>query len=237
MGIEGGTFNIARKLFHSEIWLYKPSSWKVIWIYILGKVSYKTSGALKRGVGYFNFTKERELVGDDITRDMIKKCLAFLRESEMIRTTKSTRGMYIEVLKYDVYQTLDNFEAPAKAPQEHHRSTTEAPLYNKKLRSKEIKKYSAEGALVIKLFEEVDSKNKTYYGNTTQRASSDFLLREYGMEKIEKAVEIIKTKRGTVGFPSITSPYELKEKWTKIAEALMRDQHKDIIKSPKVAFS
>ncbi len=236
MGIEGGTFNIARKIFQSEIWLRKPSSWNKIWLYILGKVSYKTSGTLKRGVGYFNFTKEQELMGVDITKDMIKKCLAFLRESEMIRTTKSTRGMYIEVLNYNVYQTLDNYGAPVKAPQKHHRSTTEAPLYNKKLRSKEVK-YSTEGAEVLKLFESLDSKNKTYYGNTTQRAASDFLLKEYGMDKVEKAVEIIRVRRGTVGFPSITSPYELKEKWTKIAEALMRDQHKEIIKAPKVAFT
>ena len=46
--IENGAFQVARRMFESEIWLRKPSSWKVIWIYILGKVNHKDKGIFKR---------------------------------------------------------------------------------------------------------------------------------------------------------------------------------------------
>jgi len=224
--ISGGAFQIARKIFQGELWNDKPASWTKVWLYILGKVAHKDQGKLKRGVGYFNFSDERTRIGKDITPDMIKKCIRYFKKSQMIGTTKSTRGMYIEVLNYNTYQVLENYKAPQKAQSKHYRSTTEAPLYNKneKNENNEKKKYSAEGAGVLKLFEEIDPKNKTYYGNTTQRLSADFLLKEYGLEKIREVLDIIRGARGSKGFPSITSPYEMKEKWTKVGEALMRQR-------------
>lgn len=88
-------------------------------------------------------------------------------------------------------------------------------------------KYGAEGAWVLKSFESVDPKNKTYYSNVTQRFAADFLISEYGRDRISRAIEVIISKRGSRGFPSITSPWELKEKWTKIGEALMRQKSDD----------
>lgn len=80
------------------------------------------------------------------------------------------------------------------------------------------------GAEVLKLFEGIDPINKTYYGNKTQRKACDFLLETYGMEKIKKVIEIILEFRGQEYFPSITNPYELQNKWVKIAEHLARLQ-------------
>jgi hypothetical protein len=97
------------------------------------------------------------------------------------------------------------------------------------------KKHSAEGAEVIHLMESIDPKNKTYYGNTTQRICADFLLKEYGMDKIKDVIQIIGKYRGSKGFPSITSPYEMKEKWTKIGEALLRQQN-ELQPKAKIAF-
>jgi hypothetical protein len=79
-------------------------------------------------------------------------------------------------------------------------------------------KYSTKGADIIKLFESIDPKNKNYYGNVTQRKACDFLLKEYGEENIISIVNFIKDNRLKKYFPSITSPYELQEKWTKIGE-------------------
>jgi hypothetical protein len=122
-----GAFAIARKLFTSELWLEKPLAWKILWIYILGKVSHSNSGKMRRGIGYFNLTQERRFIGREITNDIIKKALSWFRAMGMIRTTKSTRGIYIEVVKYDFYQTWDNYKHHSR----HFQSTTEAPLYNK----------------------------------------------------------------------------------------------------------
>ena len=115
----------------------KPSSWKVIWIYILGKVSHKDTPLFKRGEGYFHFTDERKQIGEDITPDTIKKFLQFSRKNEMLSTRRSTRGIRLKVLKYNKYQTFDNYTSTDRSTREalekHQRSTT---IY-KKVRKKE----------------------------------------------------------------------------------------------------
>lgn len=125
---EKGAFQIARKIFESELWLTKPCSWKVIWIYIIGKVNHKDNKMFKRGENYFNFTKELKCVGSDITIDMVKKFLKWARQNSMISTKKSTRGIVIFVNKYEPYQTLSNYtsttESTTKSVLEHLPSTT-----------------------------------------------------------------------------------------------------------------
>lgn len=121
--IKQGAFQIARKLYTSDIWLQKPSSWKIIWLYILGNVAHKNEGNFIRGRGFFNFSKDRRQIGVDISEDTIKKCLVYMRGCGMIRTTRSTRGMYVEVLNYNTYQDLDNYTAPPEAREKHERST------------------------------------------------------------------------------------------------------------------
>lgn len=95
---------------------------------------------------------------------------------------------------------------------------------NSNLNSNSNKKgYDPLGSEIIKRFEEIDPKNKKHYGNKTQRESCDFLIKEYGLEKTFRIIDLIKSKRGTPFFPSITSPYELQQKWTKIGEAIIRE--------------
>lgn len=73
---------------------------------------------------------------------------------------------------------------------------------------------------IIKAFEEVDSKNKTYYGNKTQRSSCEFLLAEYGKEKILERIKVLPKTNKMPFFPRINSPNELKEKWVKLEDAV-----------------
>ncbi len=113
--ISKGAFQIARKLFASDIWLSKPSSWLKIWIYILGKVSHKSQGKYERGEGFFNWKNELEYLGKDVTKDMVKKAISFMKSDKMISTRKSTTGMYIKVLNYNVYQELDHYSSTNKS--------------------------------------------------------------------------------------------------------------------------
>ena len=130
--INGGAFLIARQIFESEIWLNKPSSWKIIWIYIFGKVNHSDNKIFKKGEGFFNFSQELKMIGIDITYDNIRHCLQFLKISKMVSTTKSTRGMIIKVNNYNKYQTLLNYKSTTKstnpstikAQQKHNESTT-----------------------------------------------------------------------------------------------------------------
>lgn len=87
---------------------------------------------------------------------------------------------------------------------------------------KKVPEYSQLGAEVVKAFEEVDSKNKTYYANSTQRKAADFLVSEYGLERVLKIVGILTKANEVSYFPTITSPYDLKEKWAKLQSAMVR---------------
>jgi len=71
--IPGGAFQVARKLFESELWLQKTPSWIVIWIYIIGKVRHESNKQFQRGEDYFNFAKEHKEIGKYISLDQIKK--------------------------------------------------------------------------------------------------------------------------------------------------------------------
>lgn len=79
---------------------------------------------------------------------------------------------------------------------------------------------------IIKAFEEVDKKNKTYYGNKTQRKACEFLVEEYGLESVLKAIKILPHSNKLDYVPVITSPYDLKEKWGKLATALQKHEDK-----------
>lgn len=77
------------------------------------------------------------------------------------------------------------------------------------------------GAEILKAFEVVDPKNKTYYGNTTQRKACDFLIEEYGLEEVLKRIGVLPQTNKLPYMPKINTPHELKEKWIKLQDSLI----------------
>ncbi len=110
--------------------------------------------------------------------------------------------------------------------------------YSARKRTRVVKKtseYDPLGAEVLKAFEEVDPKNKTSYGNKTQRAACDFLLSEHGLDKVLRVVALLNKTNTLSYFPTITSPYDLKEKWSKLESALIKKKGENINKGRGVA--
>lgn len=93
----------------------------------------------------------------------------------------------------------------------------------------QVDKFTSEGAEVIKAFEVIDAKNKTYYANKTQRTSADFLVKEYGLEKVLKIVSMLPKSNGLDFFPNITSAHDLKEKWVKLAISFQKLKNKEVV--------
>ena len=82
-------------------------------------------------------------------------------------------------------------------------------------------KYNPLGSEVLKAFESVDPKNKTYYGNTTQRKACDFLISEYGLEKVLEAITVLPAvNRQKLYVAQVTTPYELQQNWVKLGNAM-----------------
>lgn len=93
-------------------------------------------------------------------------------------------------------------------------------------------------AEVIQAFiEYIDPKNKNYFGNKTQRSAAEFLINEYGLEETIKAIKILPLLRKKISYlPSITTPCELRDKWTKISDAVNREKLKKAKETPVVIF-
>jgi DNA-binding transcriptional regulator GbsR (MarR family) len=95
------------------------------------------------------------------------------------------------------------------------------------IQKKVISNHGLQVSDILKLFETVDAKNKTYYGNKTQRGAIEFMIENYGYEAVEKVVNLLPQTNQLDYFPRITSPYELKEKWTKLGIALSSAKRKE----------
>lgn len=220
-------------MLDSELWLMKPLSWKVIWIYILMSVNHEPKAGFERGEGYFNFTVERDLIGKDISPDMIKKFLVFARQSGMLDTRRSTRGMRIKVLKYNTYQTdergMSTDSGTNEAREKHERST---PI-NKNVRSKEDKKDtsdvpSQDVVEVIDSFGELNQSFKKWYGNKTQRGAIQRLLELHGKEKLLQVIKVLPQSNRQPFLPTITTPLELEDRWAKLEAGLVKLKAKSL---------
>jgi len=99
----GNWIKLYRQITESKIWEVKPSSWVVIWIYILLKVSFVDNNSYKKGEAHFR-SAEHEALPFDITNDIWYRCLSWLEEEGMIKRRKVWRGEIITVLNYEKYQ-------------------------------------------------------------------------------------------------------------------------------------
>lgn len=129
--IKGGATIWARKTIDSEIFTKKPAMWFKIWFLLVNKASHTDTDKNKRGEMYVHY--EWISLATKATRDQVKKALNWLRENDMVSTRRSTRGVYIKVLKYGQYQDISVYKykdkTPVKALEKHQRSTREAPRY------------------------------------------------------------------------------------------------------------
>lgn len=107
------------------------------------------------------------------------------------------------------------------------------------LNEKTMENVKSNGTLigeVIKEFEAIDPKNKTYYNNKSQRAACDFLLAEYGLEEIKKRIEVLPKTNTMPYFPNITTPCQLRDSWVKLNNQIERHKTEQGAKSNLVAF-
>lgn len=104
---EGATI-WARQTVDSEIFYYKPDKWFKIWFYIVNKVNHKDTRLFKRGTNLITYREIREAT--KATKNQIDKFIRWAKETTMIETRKTTRGMVVTVKNYNTYQDLSNYE-------------------------------------------------------------------------------------------------------------------------------
>lgn len=159
-----------------------------------------------------------------------------MNHKQAVRTIKTLVSKQILLKENGVYTFNKNWEEWVVSKRTPSVQTDTPPVSNRtpkvvskrtptKERKKGIQKkggFAPIGAEIIKAFTLVDPKNKTYYNNTTQRSACDFLLEEFGLDTVLKRISVLPKTNKVPYFPTITSPYELKEKWQKLEDAVER---------------
>jgi len=114
--IKGGYLLIPRVMKDWPIMRTAPIN-RELWWYILTNVMFKDYKELKRGQGYFRFSK----IQDDLSwmvgyrkmkysKKQLTISLRRQREMGLIETAKATQGILITVCNYDYYQDFANYE-------------------------------------------------------------------------------------------------------------------------------
>ena len=80
---------------------------------------------------------------------------------------------------------------------------------------------------VIELFGLFNKNNRSWYKNTTQREDIKWLVQNYTLEKVKKAIYLTKFCFKDNFYPSISTPHELREKWVKMKKFYGSKEIKD----------
>jgi hypothetical protein len=104
----------------------------------------------------------------------------------------------------------------------HKKDTHKKDIATHGVAGDDVFRHNALGAEVIKAFEEVDPKNKRYYGVHAQRDACDFLIDEYGLEEVLSRVKWLPKLNGQPYVPTITTPLQLRDKWVALQNAVGR---------------
>lgn len=213
MTIKGGYVLQARKTDESEI-SHKPPHFREIWNWIYRQANHKDNGAIKRGQCVRTIRDIQEglcwFIGyrkNMYSKSQCENALRFLREAGMITTAKTTRGMFITVCNYDIYQDPSNYESNTKATVSVTRKQQPPDTINKNDKNDKNDKNEEEDTTTSKIlindFEENPNHMAHYFWQRDftnfERTDVKSLINKYGIESVVEAFKLAgrQTKRST----------------------------------------
>lgn len=107
----------------------------------------------------------------------------------------------------------------------------------KKEITKEISETSFAGVSeIIKSFENINPACKKMYSNTTQRKACEELIENYTFDRVQTVIEKTLPKtNGIQYFPTITTPAQLRDRWTTLESAIRKHQSEKLITKHGIA--
>jgi hypothetical protein len=137
----------ARKIEDSEI-AHAPPHVREVWDLILRKANFKDyrcgGTIIRRGQWLTTYTEIQELLHWRIgfrkvtySRWQIEWAMKKLRTWVMIATQKATRGLFITVVNYDLYQTPDNYDCHTDCHNDCHNDATGQRRMGKNVKKEE----------------------------------------------------------------------------------------------------
>lgn len=241
MRVLTGATQWSRKTLESDIFFWKPDKWFKIWFFLVQTANHLDGKHLKRGECLTSFSEIIENTG--ASRDQVDKMLRWAKQATMIATRKTTRGMVITLLKYDQYQTLDNYKSDTKSD-----SKSEVKAKRKRHESDTIQENEKNVENVVTVFADepkpeplINSKdvaelidafvkagNKTLtFGNVTQRRACEELIGTIGIQKALTRARYAISVRSERYAPVITTPLELLQKMQKLETYYERENKQE----------
>jgi DNA-binding transcriptional regulator YhcF (GntR family) len=245
--MDNGWIKLHRKLLDNPIHL-KPT-WFSVWVHLLLLANHEDKEFIWNGkkqtitTGQF-LTGRKELAKKcGVSPSLIERVLNYLEIEQQIRQQKTTKYRVITILNWNVYQKIDSKSDNKRTTNGQQADTNKKYKNEKNDKNNTIlatdvarkSKFNPLGAEILHAFEGVDPKNKTYYGNTTQRSACDYLLETYGLEEVLKRITVLPKTNRVPFFPKINSPNDLKEKWVKLQDAV-EAKRAEIKNNNKIAF-
>ncbi len=238
--IKDGYYLKARCIQNSDISRTAPHI-REIWDWILKEANHKDTKVCKRGQCIRTYKDIIEGLSWQIgwrkmtySKDNCETAMKWLKKHCMITTQKTTRGIIITIINYDKYQDPKNYEnhsekttKTTREPQTRH--TINKNVKNDKNEQEVNNTLQAEPA---EIFSEKDLEKKKVdsqvqqvidafyqtvnpdisFGNKTTRGACEYLIKKYTFEKTMNAVKFAIEVQGQQYAPTITTPYELKQK-------------------------
>lgn len=113
-------------------------------------------------------------------------------------------------------------------------------IIRRKENNTSTEKNSVQISELIKSFEKINADCKNYYSHKVQRGACEFLILEYGFERVNKIISRTLPITNFIDFfPVITTPVQLRKKWATLESAVVKKQleAKNKKEKYKVAFT
>lgn len=193
--INGGATIWARQTIDSEVFYWRPDKWFKIWFFIVNKVNHKDTKLFKRGTNFMTYEEISRYT--KATRDQIDGFMRFSKKNKMLTTQKTTRGMVVEVSKYDYFQRLSNYENDTEneTKTKHKRNTNDTINKNDKndkynnISKTEVLQEKPKVNEIISFFKAVSPNTyQSWFENNTERRAVETLIKKFPAEKLETLI-------------------------------------------------
>lgn len=195
--IKGGYYIKARKIQNSAI-SKSPPHVREIWDWILKEANHKDNSVCKRGQCIRTYNDIREGLAWYIgwRKMMYSKwqceiAMKWLKKATMLTTQKTTRGILITVLKYDLYQDPKNYESHTVSHKKATRKPQTTDTINKNEKNdKNInniylvykEKINSGSLLTRKAKDKLKARLKTFKEDQLLKAIDNFSQADWWME-------------------------------------------------------
>lgn len=175
-----------------------------------------------------------------ISQQSIRTCITKLKSTSEITVKSTNKFSIITLVKWKDYQLKEKSSTTKSTsyltneqPAINQQSTTNKK--DKNIRIKEDKNTAAkpldEVNLIINIFQTINPGIS--YANLTNRKATEWLINKYGFEKASSTAEYAVICTGKPYAPTITTPYQLKEKLGSLIAFYKKDTAEGLTKTSK----